>query len=305
MMREKINIYEQFAQTLLGDKSSRFRAPFNSSDSANDIDVAMFVGINRLFSRDGIKRETFAMQWYQTSSQTPTGSSDPFNLNITSERGLSIYTDAGSSGNKELSFGGNVGGIVDSSNTDRTVGLMFYDHGVAVFDLEKIISGTERAYGIIDAMSNASTGTTAGTAVAGQTILGAPGGVDRNATFIPDFITSASMDNIIDYFASTRFSSGTNSSMVLQNLTNIQSTIIFCRAEADEFNYSSNPTFVDSDNRIVVIDEGQEENQQSFTMITSVGLYDANDNLLGIGKLSRPVEKNPEKDLTIRARLDF
>ena len=39
--------------------------------------------------------------------------------------------------------------------------------------------------------------------------------------------------------------------------------------------------------------------------VTSIGLYDGNDNLLAVAKLSRPVEKNDEKDLTFRIRLDF
>jgi hypothetical protein len=93
--------------------------------------------------------------------------------------------------------------------------------------------------------------------------------------------------------------------MTFQNLTTINSSLYFARLTADEFNYSTNPTFTDSENRIVVIDEGQEDTQQSFTFVTTIGLYDANDNLLAVGKLSRPVEKNSEKDLTFRIRLDF
>ena len=79
----------------------------------------------------------------------------------------------------------------------------------------------------------------------------------------------------------------------------------FCRASADEFNYSSNPSFIDSDGRLVVIDEGLEDLQRTFSFVTTVGLYDANNNLLAVAKLSRPVEKNDEKDLTFRIRLDF
>ena len=45
--------------------------------------------------------------------------------------------------------------------------------------------------------------------------------------------------------------------------------------------------------------EGQEDTQRSFTFVTSVGLYDANDNLLAVAKLSRPVEKNDEKERTL------
>ena len=56
---------------------------------------------------------------------------------------------------------------------------------------------------------------------------------------------------------------------------------------------------------LVVIDEGQEESQKSFTFITSVGLYDAFDNLLAVGKVSRPVLKDADRDLTIKIRLDF
>lgn len=74
---------------------------------------------------------------------------------------------------------------------------------------------------------------------------------------------------------------------------------------ADEFNYSSNPTYTDSSNRIVVIDPGQEETQRSFTFITGVGLYDAYNNLLAVGKVSRPIYKSPERPLTLVGRLDF
>ena len=95
------------------------------------------------------------------------------------------------------------------------------------------------------------------------------------------------------------------SAITFQNNTNINSTLLYCRASADEFNYSSNPTYVDNENRIVVIDDGQEDVQRSFTFITTVGLYDANDNLLAVAKLSRPIEKNDEKDLTLTVRLDY
>ena len=126
-----------------------------------------------------------------------------------------------------------------------------------------------------------------------------------DAKFIPDLMVSASIDDILNHLCSTRFSSGSQTAFTFQNITNINSTLIFCRATADEFNYSANPTFVDSDNDIQVIEAGQESTQQSFSFFTAVGLYDSNDNLLAVAKLSRPIEKNSEKDLTIRVRLDF
>jgi hypothetical protein len=365
MMREKVDIYKQFAQVLLGNARSAFFAPYGGStvataapaanptvgtqelESNERITNAMFVCFKRLFSRDKIKRETFAMRFYQSASHTSDNPAEeggksglPYysgsNIGIydldqgggmgaagvgpsdnpspmTSISGSAIFTDLGSSTNKLTSFGGDVGNIVDSANTARKVGLMFYDAGIAVFDLAKICSGSQHMSGTIDAMragtSTAYCADAGVTTAAGRTVMGCKGGVNLDgntcAKFIPDLMVSASIDNIVDSLCRTRFQSGSLTAQTFQNLTNINSTLIFCRASADEFNYSSNPTYIDSANRIRVIDEGQEETQRSFSFPTTVGLYDANDNLLAVAKMSRPIEKNDEKDLTIRVRLDF
>jgi hypothetical protein len=296
MMREKLDNYRQFSQLLLGDADSQFVAPYGSVAANDQIDAALFVAFKRLFSRDQIKRESFAMRFYQSASlTTDSGGPNVANLYKTSELGVSVYTDIGSSNEKFTTFGGQLGNIVDAANTSRTVGLMFYDRGIAILDLEKITSASQFVTGTIDAMTPT-----------GFTVLGAPGTETAGRSkFIPDFIVSASIDNVVDHICSTRFSSGSQTAITFQNTTNINSTLIFCRAGADEFNYSSNPTFTDSNNRIVVIDPGNEDTQQTFTFVTSVGLYDANDNLLAVAKLSRPVEKSPERDLTFRVRLDF
>ena len=313
MMREKVDIYHEFAQTLLGDRDRAFYSPFanNSSadsltDSTNRINNAMFLTFKRLFHRDGIKKETFAIKTYQSASRASNsgyvGDEGP-NLNITSESGSVIFTDAGSASTYKVSnAGGTVGDIVNSSNTDESVGLMFYDRGVAIFDLDLVLSGNQHVSGVISAMSD----TTHADAVAGQTVIGDTSG-NVDAKFIPDFIVSASLDNIVDHLASTRFSSGTLTAATFQNLTNINSTLYFCRATADEFNYSSNPTYLDADGNLNVIESSarQDGSQKSFTFITKVGLTDAQGNLLAIAKLSRPVEKTPEKDVTFRVRLDF
>jgi hypothetical protein len=164
------------------------------------------------------------------------------------------------------------------------------------------VSGAQHVSGVIDAMSS----NAHADAVAGQTVIGDTEG-NIKAKFIPDFMVSGSIDNIVDHLASTRFQSGTLTAMTFQNLTNINSTLYFCRANADEFNYSSNPTYLDSDGNINVIDAGarQDGSQKSFAFVTKVGLHDAQGNLLAVAKLSRPVEKNPEKDITFRVRLDF
>jgi hypothetical protein len=304
MMREKVDIYKQMAQNLLGDANTYFSAPYNSTASADRIDEAMFVCFRRLFARDSIKRETFAMKFFTQAVMTlkSTGTFPDFsNLDRTTDSGSAIFTDVGSSTNRLNAYGGNVGNIVNSANTSQYAGVMFYDQGIAVFDLATICDANQKMTGTIDAM-NAATITGLGT---GKQILGSSGSGNLESKFIPDFIVSGSIDNIVNHLGSCRFGSSSFTAAAFQNQTNINSTLFFCRATADEFNYSSNPTYVDSDSRIVVIDEGQEGRQLPFTFITTVGLYDANDNLLAVAKLSRPIEKNPEKDITLRIRLDF
>lgn len=287
MMREKINIYKQFAQLLLGDSTARFTAPFSNTTDANDnIDEALFLSFKRLFVRDGIKRETFAIKMFQSSSGDATNN---LSINATTNpaTGSAIFTDVGSSTSVERSStGGDVGNIVDASNTTNTVGLLFYQQGIAVFDMKKVFDGNQVMRGTLNA-------------------VGATGNATLSQAFIPGLVTSASIDQIIDHITETRFGSGSNTTLTFQNNTKINSTLYFCRATADEFNFSTNPSYTNSEGRIRVIDTGQEDIEKSFAFVTTVGLYDANEELLAVAKLSRPVEKNDEKDLTFRVRLDF
>lgn len=86
------------------------------------------------------------------------------------------------------------------------------------------------------------------------------------------------------------------------NQTNLQSTYYFCRALNDEFNYSSNPTFLDSSQRI--IPTSGSNSLQTRTYITKVGLLGENQELLAIASLGQPLKKSPETELTIKIRLD-
>lgn len=278
MMREKIDIYRQMAGALLGNADEQFT--FTSGSTENTINEAMFVCFKRLMARDQIKRETFAIQLYQTASSN--------RLDLTAATPV-IFTDLSSSVNKDLSNGGQVSAILNSANVNRQVGMLFIDRGIAVLDIARVFHPQNTAGTYL-------TGTLDGMSVSGRVPF--TGSMNQ-------FLASASMDNIVDHFATTRFSGSAQTAMTFQNITNINSTLFFCRAAADEFNYSSNPTYTDADSRIVVIDEGQEESQRSFVFVTSLGLYDALDNLLAVAKLSRPVLKDDERDITFKVRLDF
>lgn len=303
MMREKIDIYKQYAKSLLGNADTPFFAPFDSTSAVNRIDEAMFVSFKRLFKRDAIKKETYAMRFYRTGTMSALeGGPEGTTLDVTSPSGSIILTDIGAATNTRRVFGGEVASLVEATNTANTVGLLFYDAGTAVLDLKKIMSGTQHVSGVIRAMNS---GSPDGVLVTGTMVIGGVGSGNRNATYIPDLLVSASIDDIIDHLAGARFQSGTLTAMTFQNNTIINSSLYFCRAPADAYNFSSNPTFTDENGRLVVVEDGQSATQRGFSFVTTVGLHDSQGNLLAVAKLSRPVEKNDERDVTLRIRVDF
>jgi len=280
MMREKLDIYRLMAQNLLGDANEEFTV--NNASTVFPIKEAVFICFKRLFARDQIKRETFALRYNPSASASPTGG----NLAKVGNPTTKILTDINSSTNKLFTFGGQVSTVVDSATSSNPIGVLFIDRGVLVLDVSRAFGQIEPLSGVIDAITSL--------------------GVDPNFTgSLKSLLVSGSIDDIVDHLASTRFSGSDETAITFQNITNINSTLFFARLTADEFNYSSNPTYVDTDSRIRVIDEGQEETQKSFTFITSLGLYDASDNLLAVAKVSRPVQKDADRDITLKVRLDY
>ena len=85
------------------------------------------------------------------------------------------------------------------------------------------------------------------------------------------------------------------------NTTEINSTIYFCRVNHNEFNYSSNPTYL-TGSKIRV------KNVSSDTPVaycTGIGLYSSDNELMAVAKLSEPLKKDPTNELTLRVRLDY
>ena len=86
------------------------------------------------------------------------------------------------------------------------------------------------------------------------------------------------------------------------NTTELNSTIFFCRANHNEFNYSSNPTYL-SGSKIIVKDNEPLNLPRSYA--TTVGLYSPDNELMAVAKVSEPLRKDPTNELTLRVRLDY
>ena len=96
-------------------------------------------------------------------------------------------------------------------------------------------------------------------------------------------------------------SSGATASFQLNSQENISSNYIFCRVKSQEYNYSSNPTFVSGSGNLLF--SSMVYNPQTY--VTTVGLYNNNSQLLAVAKLSRPLVKDFTKEALVRVKLDW
>lgn len=107
-----------------------------------------------------------------------------------------------------------------------------------------------------------------------------------------------------DFYNALRKSKGT---MGIRKSEFVPSTNYFIRVKNKEFNYSNNPTFVsdgtDGKTKGTIIYQQLIDNPRTY--VTSVGLYNENNELLAIGKLSRPTQKSFDNELLIKVRIDF
>lgn len=88
----------------------------------------------------------------------------------------------------------------------------------------------------------------------------------------------------------------------LNSQENITSDYVFVRARNSEYNYSENPSFISGSTGEVLYDAFINAPQ---TFITSVGLYNDNNELLAVAKLSKPLKKDFTKEALVRVKLDF
>jgi len=88
----------------------------------------------------------------------------------------------------------------------------------------------------------------------------------------------------------------------LCNLNPTPTNHVFIRARNTQYNYTTNPSFISGSSGYIINEEWYSNPQ---TYITTVGLYNDNNELMATAKLPRPYNKNFNNELLIQVGLNF
>tara|TARA_Y100000287_G_scaffold175933_1_gene166133 strand:+ start:62223 stop:63278 length:1056 start_codon:yes stop_codon:yes gene_type:complete len=263
---KKLNMYNQMAQVLVGyDTNGNIRMFDKDGNFTNTTTDKLKSAFFMNFSRLLVKDEIKKGSFSMTlgTSSAYGNASHVATVTLTDSGAESSYLINSPAGEYGLLYTSSTPGAGDGSYGDP-FGLIYYQAGVIVL--------TSSCMG--------ATGTT-------------------------KLFTSRNLANIatgsnIDIASDALLHRITN--IQFNNTTELNSTIYFCRANHNEFNYSSNPTYLKS-SKIVV--KGNNELTPPRSYVTTVGLYSADNELLAVAKLSEPLRKDPTNELTLRVRLDY
>ena len=282
---DKINIYTQMAQLLAGHDSNGNIRDFDQDgnfSAGTKLQECFFVNFSRLLQKDEIKKGSFQIS-LGTSGSFATGGVD---TEFGGANSLLTINDSGANTSYKVNSPAGEYAILyatgASTPANTKAGLLYYQAGVAVITAS-VLQGnaTDNTHSFI-------TGNIGVLPVPGASA--APGSNINKV--LEDVSISGSCDGLRNRIYDIDFN----------NTTELNSTIYFCRAGHNEFNYSSNPTYIDSTSKIKVKDSSLD---QPVSYITTVGLYSADNELLAVAKVSEPLKKTPDTELTLRVRLDY
>ncbi len=127
------------------------------------------------------------------------------------------------------------------------------------------------------------------------TINQAGGGIGLNlSSNTTNAAASLNMTNIV-----TSIIQGAN--FQLNSQETISSDYIFVRIKNQDYNYTTNPSFITGSGTLIY--SNFINSPQTFP--TTVGLYNDNNELLAVAKMSKPLTKDFTKEALIRVKLDF
>jgi hypothetical protein len=269
---KKINIYNQMAQVLVGYDVDGNIQEFDIDGNLGGGDKmkeCFFINFSRLLTKDEIKKDSFRLALYASSSGV-SSANNRSDLGTIGDYGAQTeYLTNSPAGEYGLLY---TSSATPVANGGSVVGHVYYQAGVAV--------------------------------VTASYFTGAFGDPDGPGAGLSDGL-ARQVDDQLTGSTITQLANGiryTWDDLDFNNTTELNSTIYFCRANNTEYNYSSNPTYLSASEIRV---KGSNPLANPVSYITTVGLYSPDNELLAVAKLSEPLKKSPSNELTLRVRLDY
>lgn len=255
------------AQVLMGYTTSSQIRKFDSDgtidDAAGTMDHCFFMNFSRLLTKDEIKKNSFRFGLLTSGTYAT-----PDTMLVLGDYDAADEYRTSPAGDYGLIFTAST----DATDNTKSVGLLFYQAGILVLT-SSVFSGSNTGGALNDQGEAQFT----------------------SGDYTSAALTSSTIEQISDSFRHRIYDIDFN------NTIELNSTIYFCRINHNEFNYSSNPTYV-SESKLVVKNN---VNDLPVSYLTTVGLYSADNELLAVAKLSEPIRKDPNTELTLRVRLDY
>jgi hypothetical protein len=271
---KKLNIYNQMAQVLVGydytGSIQKFDEDGDILAGGNKINDAIFLNFARLLTKDEIKKGSFALTLGVSGSY-----SDPMSQRIL------VQDTSGSDGYLVNSPVGEYGVLFATNSEDTPLasddvkcGLIFYQAGICVLNSLLFLDQADARGGLLNTFPCEMNS-------AGENI----------DALLTGSVISSSADSLRHRMYNLQFN----------NTVELNSSVYFCRINHNEFNYSTNPTYL-SGSKIRVKTQASD---LPVSYITTIGLYNDNSELLATAKLSEPLKKTSDTEFTIRVRLDY
>jgi hypothetical protein len=309
----KQQMYNQMAQVLMGHETGSIRQFHNQGGKSGQVMTdCYFINFSRLLSKDEVQKGTFSLDLsvnssytaVMTGSQTDRGNTK-YGIKVIDASGSNTYRVDSPAGEYAPLYARNllsssiaIQKLQHADLDKRACGLIFYQAGIAVITSSLFKGVTGSAVAGVEAL-------VAGGLLQQQTNNDSSA---NNRKRGPNFSGMNSANKGIDHMIrSASIQAGADGvlhrirNLTFNNTTELNSTIHFCRANSNEFNYSANPTYL-TNSQIRVKEESDDE---PTSYITTVGLYGADNELLAVAKLSEPLKKTPSNEFTLRVRLDY
>ena len=265
-------IYKQYANIILDDPLKKFTfTDVSGSDSGTERDDIYILNIKSAKMKDRAHTK-----WTLTlSGSDAAGAGSTLHLtNYTASRQSSIAGDfydviSGSAG------------VPGTSVASTTYGHFYPSIGVIVLSATKLSASLPGTPGYINSGSNAGyyTGVGQGFAVDSRT----DGNADNAGKFADILLNNAS-------------------SIVMRSEQDLNQSTYYCRLFNQEFNFTSNPTFLKSGSALGDIRSDQVGDPTVY--LSGIGLYNDFNELIAIAKLNQPVKKNFSNEANIVVKID-